>query len=216
MKNHIVKDLGLRSVGKSKQRFALVKCPECGSVDERRVRADCKPRCRSCAMKAIRESKGPSKSGTEGDTSKNHVNNRLYRIWRGVYRRCYDPEMTGYSIYGAKGVTMCDSWKNSYKAFKQWALCNGYTDELVIDKDELCELNNVYPKVYSPETCVWKPVRENSKTNEKLPEKDLKFVANSLDNKEQTAEYFANLYGISRKQVLHRTKGLRLKRYSGK
>jgi transposase-like protein len=215
MKEHIVKDLGMKKVGNKNQRFALIKCPECGSIDERRVRSDSNPRCRACTMKYIRSKKAPSSSGSEGDTAKNHPLNRLYRIWRGMNRRCYEPNAMGYNVYGAKGVTVCDEWKSSYKAFKKWSLLNGYTDEMTIDKDELCELNNIHPKKYSPETCIWKTASENAKNNEKIPESDLEEIATRLDKGESVHE-IANVYGVKYKTVLARTKHLRQKKYVDK
>lgn len=215
MKEHIVKDLGMKKVGCKNQHFALIKCPECNEISERRVRSDSNPRCRVCAMKHIRSKKAPSSSGTNGDTAKNHPLHRLYRIWRGMIRRCYEPNAMGYNVYGAKGVTVCDEWKNSYKVFKDWSLRNGYTEEMTIDKDELCELNNIHPKVYSPETCIWKTASENAKNNEKIPQKDLADIAKKLDKGESVHE-IASIYGVKYKTVLSRTKHLRQKKYVDK
>jgi hypothetical protein len=38
-------------------------------------------------------------------------------IWLGMIRRCYDPRATGYSYYGGRGITVCDRWRYSFKAF---------------------------------------------------------------------------------------------------
>jgi hypothetical protein len=40
-----------------------------------------------------------------------------YRIWCAIKQRCYNPNCTGYRNYGARGVTMCDRWTNSFEAF---------------------------------------------------------------------------------------------------
>lgn len=215
MKNHIVKDLGMRRVGKKNQHFALVRCPKCGSIDERRVRSDSNPRCRACAMEAIRSCKTDSKSGTKGDTAKNHPYHRLYRIWRGMIRRCYDPGAMGYNIYGARGVTVCDEWRNSYAVFKHWALANGYTDEMTIDKDKLCKAKNIYPKKYSPETCIWVTKSQNSTINGKVPDTDLDEIAKKLGAGESVHE-IALRYDVHYKTILARTKHLRPKKYVDK
>jgi hypothetical protein len=31
--------------------------------------------------------------------------------------RCYDPRNASYSAYGAKGVTVCDRWRDSFENF---------------------------------------------------------------------------------------------------
>lgn len=40
-----------------------------------------------------------------------------YKIWKGIRKRCYGKNQTGYENYGGRGITMCDRWKSSFKAF---------------------------------------------------------------------------------------------------
>jgi hypothetical protein len=48
-------------------------------------------------------------------TRHGHTNNDKqtteYTIWRGMIRRCLDPNSTPYSWYGGRGITVCDRWK---------------------------------------------------------------------------------------------------------
>ena len=64
--------------------------------------------------------------------------------------RCYDKECKNYRFYGAKGVIVCDEWKNDYQKFLDWALNNGWAKGLQLDKDI-----NGNGKLYSPECCLW-------------------------------------------------------------
>lgn len=40
-----------------------------------------------------------------------------YRIWVGIIRRCHSASLPGYRLYGARGIFMCDEWRNSFPAF---------------------------------------------------------------------------------------------------
>ena len=73
---------------------------------------------------------------------------RLYRIWCNMKSRCYAKCNKTNSAYGAKGITVCDEWKNSFITFKNWAINNGYTDDLSIDR-----INN--DGNYEPSNCRW-------------------------------------------------------------
>ena len=213
MTEHIVKDLGTRQVGNRTHRFAIVKCPKCSKLEERRVRKDCNPQCRECAMKQIR-----SRISKEihGDTVKTSIYNRLYNIWRGMNRRCHDINSNGYNQYGAKGVTVCAEWRNSYTKFKEWALTNGYQPYLTLDKDELCELQGISPKIYSPTTCKWKTLKDNASNNLKITTENAKQLALLLETTDVTPKELATQYGVSPKTILSRTRPYRSKKYVNK
>jgi len=73
---------------------------------------------------------------------------RLYRIWTDMKTRCYNVNCKAYSSYGGRKVLICDEWKNSYESFKDWALANGYSDDLSIDRKD----NDLG---YAPDNCQW-------------------------------------------------------------
>ena len=74
---------------------------------------------------------------------------RLHNIWCDMRQRCKDKAN---KYYGAKGIAVCHKW-NSYINFREWAINNGYSDELTIDR-----ING--NKGYSPDNCRWVAVKE--------------------------------------------------------
>lgn len=60
--------------------------------------------------------------------------NALYGVWQSMKTRCYNNKHRYYKDYGGRGVTICDEWKNDFKAFHDWAIRNGYKKGLTIDR----------------------------------------------------------------------------------
>jgi len=82
---------------------------------------------------------------------------RLYRAWASMKARCFNPTSTSYPWYGSKGITVCDEWRDSFIAFRDWALANGYdpdADDLSIDRIDPTDN-------YHPGNCEWVSMDEN-------------------------------------------------------
>ena len=79
----------------------------------------------------------------------------LYSRWAGIKKRCYNPNYIDFHLYGGKGIKMCDEWKNDFKAFYDWAITHGFSEELVIDRE-------FGDKDYCPENCRWITDEESS------------------------------------------------------
>jgi hypothetical protein len=39
------------------------------------------------------------------------------KAWHGIMRRCSNPRDPYFHIYGGRGITVCDRWKESFEAF---------------------------------------------------------------------------------------------------
>lgn len=85
-------------------------------------------------------------------------------LWKGMKARCNCPSQKCYKYYGGKGVKVCEQWSEDFDSFHQWAINNGYSGELTIDRID-SDMD------YEPSNCRWvsmtvqnrnkKGVREN-------------------------------------------------------
>lgn len=85
---------------------------------------------------------------------------RLYRIYRGIKTRLYNPNVQEYPRYGGRGLDMCGEWRNDFQSFRKWALRNGYSDLLTIER-----VDN--KKGYYPSNCIWATPKEQGKNTKK-------------------------------------------------
>lgn len=88
--------------------------------------------------------------------SKTHgmKNTRLYRCWRNMKTRCYNPSYIEYIRYGGRGISVCEEWQ-AFEPFYEWAMKSGYENGLSIDRID----NNGN---YCPDNCKWSTNREQS------------------------------------------------------
>jgi len=94
---------------------------------------------------------------------------RLNSTWRGMKQRCSNPNAEGYYLYGGRGIIVCKSWRDSFVIFRNWALKNGYTDQLTIER---INVNGNY----TPKNCKWIPLSEqanNTRRNRVINGKNL-------------------------------------------
>jgi hypothetical protein len=81
--------------------------------------------------------------------------NRLYQIWHDMKQRCTNMNSKVYQYYGSRGISICNDWFD-YLNFKNWALANGYHDNLTLER-----IDN--DGNYEPSNCTWIPFLEQAK-----------------------------------------------------
>ena len=78
--------------------------------------------------------------------------------------RCLNQSVPHYGRYGGRGIGVCDDWI-SFEPFRDWALANGYRDDLSIDR---VDTNGDY----EPGNCRWATLTtqaRNARTNVRYP-----------------------------------------------
>lgn len=133
----LIKDLGMRGETPNRIRWAEFECPKCNKIIEKAVSQvktgtakGFKNQCMSC-------------SNTDRATTHGETGTVLHSRWRKMIARCTDKHYEEHY----KDISYCTEW-NDFLVFKQWALQNGFKEELELDRKD-------NTKGYSPDNCRW-------------------------------------------------------------
>jgi transposase-like protein len=80
--------------------------------------------CKECCSKENKQQKKNLRIRTGG----------LYTVYVNMKSRCYNNKIRLYPRYGGRGITVCREWRESPKAFFEWAMGNGHKKGLRLDR----------------------------------------------------------------------------------
>jgi len=187
----LIRDLGLKQCGKYRKRYAIFECSECKSHFETRmetVRARKQEMCNSCASKLKRATIIHGKRKTSLNTI---VNNMI--------QRCENPKASYYYAYGARGISVCDEWRNNRSAFFKWAEENGYSEGLSIERTNV-DLN------YCPSNCIFIKKEEQAlntsrSIKNRFDKETLKMIQDEYNSTRVSMQILGKKYGLSRPSI---------------
>lgn len=117
----------------------------------------------------------------------------IYCIRARILQNCYNPKNVAYHLYGKKGITVCELWRNGAKDFYNWCIENGWKEDLVVHLKR-------GKKVFSPENC------EILSAGESMREHRGKRI--TIESETLNVFEWSKICGLSRHTILDRlTKG---------
>lgn len=161
----------------------MLKCPICGKVFYKKEsnikKVKGKPCCSLECSRISRQKYQDLKISVSKD--------RLHHIWYGMIDRCYNSKNEHFCYYGQRGICVFNKWKDDFRIFRQWALNNGYEDNLSIER---IDVNGNY----CPENCTWITMENQLKNKQNT----LKVIYNGSKTR---LKDIANIENISYKDL---------------
>lgn len=181
------------NIGERFGRWVVLEIVDCG---HRKCRCDCGTE-KTVLRQTLTQAKGKScgclrkERTAERSTKHGGAAGRVptYYVWKGMRRRCQNPNAQDYKYYGGRGISICDRWRDSFENFLADMGARPGAEFSIERKD------NEGP--YSPSNCVWatRIQQMNNRRNNRLVE---------FDGETMTVAEWASRIGMSRSCLYNR------------
>lgn len=113
---------------------------------------------------------------------------RERNIWNSLKQRCLNPRNGDYAVYGGRGISVCDRWRNDFSAFyDDMGPCpDGFTIERIDGN-----------KGYQPDNCKWASRAEQRVNTTRI-------TAVTVNGETLNLTDAALKFGINRSRLRHR------------
>lgn len=170
--------------------MVICKC-DCGNITKAITASDLRRgKTNSCGCLRLERIKEANKKHGDGHS-------RLNVVWTNMKQRCYNPNSTSFKDYGARGIRVCDEWKDDFGAFRDWAINSGYEEHANRGR---CTLERIDVNGnYEPSNCRWATQKEQCNNLRKN-------LLIEIDGRTQTLKQWANESGLDEAKIRYRYK----------
>jgi len=158
----------------------LCKC-DCGNITEVRVNhltSGHTKSCRCIKIETFKKTHGYYIYGTP----------KIYETWHSMIQRCNNKNSMSYKWYGARGIKVCERWKDFNNFFEDMGK---KPDGLTIERKD-------NDGNYEPDICKWATQKENNRNNRgtKLNPLKVKIIKKLLKESYLTQTNIGDIFGV--------------------
>ena len=181
--------LTILSIWKNKESgYYMCRCRcDCGNTRDNRLTYVKNGGIKSCGCSKYKHRPLPNNSSSVFDGRSSHP---LHKVWNAMFDRCENPNNQMFSVYGGRGISVCQEWRD-FQKFVEWS-------DSVGGRPKGYSLDRIDPNGnYCPENCRW--ADDETQQNNKRTNQYLTYKGETL-----SLSQWARKLGISRYAIQYR------------